>query len=112
MASNGQPQIDKPLTYRSVYSNHEQLRLFQSVPMDSGHAHLFVPQKVYRPQSGYVEEDGLEEPILFLSDDPANHGISLSDALHSRVRHLIGREEQVFQRRGPSVTIRLEVSRQ
>jgi len=71
---------------------------------------------MYRPHTDndrrrYVKEVELEAPYLFLSDDPVNHGISLSDALHSRVTHLIGREEQVFQHRGPSVTIRLEVSR-
>lgn len=36
-------------------------------------------------------------------------GISLSDALHCRVRKLRGRDETVFEGRGPSVSIRLEV---
>ena len=110
-----QPQTPEAHTNRSVHTHHDQLRFFKNTPLESGHAHLFVPQKMYKPHTNsdrrrYVEEVGLEPPILFLSDDPANHGISLSDALHSRVKNLLHREEQVFQDRGPSVSIRLEVS--
>jgi hypothetical protein len=117
MAGYGQPQIYEPLAYRSVYSNHEQLRLFQSVPINSGHAHLFVPQKVYRPHSNrdwskYVEEVELKESIKFLSDDKAIHGVALVDAVLSQVEYLVGKEDDVFQGLGPSVSIQIEVSRQ
>jgi ribosome-associated translation inhibitor RaiA len=42
-------------------------------------------------------------------ENPSECGISLSDALHSRVRRLLDREKKMFEGRGPSVSIRLEV---
>lgn len=41
---------------------------------------------------------------------PEECGISLTDALHSRVKRLRDRDLPVFEGRGPSVSIRLEVS--
>lgn len=76
----------------------------------------FIPQLMYRPHTNsdrrrYVEEVELEAPIHFWTDSPACCGISLSDALHARVRSLRYKDETVFEGRGPSVSIRLEVSR-
>lgn len=69
---------------------------------------------MYKPHTNsdrrrYVEEVDLEAPIYFWAEGPQECGISLSDALHSRVRRLLYRDEPVFQGRGPSVSIRLEV---
>lgn len=74
----------------------------------------FVPQPMYKPHTNsdrrrYVEEVELEAPVYFLVDNPQEYGIPLSDALHSRVKRLVKRDETVFEGRGPSVSIRLEV---
>jgi len=68
---------------------------------------------MYKPHTNsdrrrYVEEVDLDEPIYFWMENPSECGISLSDALHSRVRRLLNREQTVFEGRGPSVSIRLE----
>ena len=75
----------------------------------------FIPQHMYKPHTTsdrkrYVEEVLLEAPLFFYSDDPARCGILLKDALHSRTRKLHNREMAVFEGRGPSVSIRLEVT--
>jgi hypothetical protein len=58
----------------------------------------------------YVEDVRLEAPIYFFVEHSGQCGISLHDALHSRVKNLVNREQVVFEGRGPSVSIRLEVS--
>lgn len=74
----------------------------------------FVQQPMYKPHTNsdrrrYVEEVDLEAPIYFVMEQPQEYGILLSDALHSRVKRLQNRDETVFEGRGPSVSIRLEV---
>jgi hypothetical protein len=58
----------------------------------------------------YVEDVLLEAPIYFYVEhsNAGQCGISLHDALHSRVKNLVNREQVVFEGRGPSVSIRLE----
>ena len=82
----------------------------------TGHPHggLFVPQKTYRPHTisdrrRYVDEVELEAPILFFSNKPVGCGILLRDAISSRFSTLEGRDDAMFQGRGPSVSIRLNV---
>lgn len=58
----------------------------------------------------YVEEVMLEAPIFFVTEHPYQEGILLKDALHSRTKKLVDRDQVVFEGRGPSVSIRLEVS--
>ena len=58
----------------------------------------------------YVEDVLLEAPIYFYVEHSGQCGIPLHDALHSRVKNLVNREQVVFEGRGPSVSIRLEVS--
>ena len=74
----------------------------------------FVPQYIYRPHTNsdrkrYVEEVVLATPLYFAMEGPQEYGIPLSDALHSRVKRLVDRDTPVFEGRGPSVSIRLEV---
>ncbi|KAF4570015.1 hypothetical protein EYR40_009000 [Pleurotus pulmonarius] len=99
---------------RELYSHREQIQLFKdahnlpSAP-DWG---MMVPQLMYRPHTNsdrrrYVEDVKLEGPMYFYMEHGVC-GISLSDALHCRVRKLRGRDETVFEGRGPSVSIRLE----
>ena len=75
----------------------------------------FIPQPMYKPHTTsdrkrYVEDVRLEAPIYFFVEHSGQCGISLHDALHSRVKNLVNREQVVFEGRGPSVSIRLEVS--
>jgi len=75
----------------------------------------FIPQKMYKPHTTsdrkrYVEEVLLEAPLFFYSDGPARYGVSLKDAVQSRTKKLLNRDQVVFEGRGPSVSIRLEVS--
>ncbi len=70
---------------------------------------------MYKPHTSsdrhkYVEEVNLDPPIYFWVQDPSECGLALSDALHSRVRRLIDRDELMFKDRGPSVSVRIEVS--
>lgn len=70
---------------------------------------------MYKPHTNsdrkrYVEEIVLDAPIYFWMSDPEECGIPLTDALHSRVKRLQNRNCSVFEGRGPSVSIRLEVS--
>lgn len=94
----------------------EQQRLFKEalqLPMVTI-AGPFVPQKMYMPHTNsdrrrYVEETELQTPIYFWMQDPVECGIPLIDALHSRVRRLQARDETVFEGRGPSISVRLQV---
>ena len=75
----------------------------------------FIPQKIYRPPTSsdrvrYVEQVDLEHPIIFESADPDEYGISLGDALYSRIRRLKGPHQTVLAGVGPSISIRLEAS--
>lgn len=70
---------------------------------------------MYKPHTSsdrrrYVEEVELEAPIQFWVENPRECGIPLADALHSRIRRMLNKEEAVFEGRGPSVSIRIEVS--
>lgn len=82
------------------------------LPMDG--AGPFIPQQMYKPHTTsdrkrYVEEVLLEAPLFFYSGGSTRCGILLKDALHSRTRKLQNRDKAVFEGRGPSVSIRLEV---
>ncbi|OCH87372.1 hypothetical protein OBBRIDRAFT_736260 [Obba rivulosa] len=73
---------------------------------------IFVPQKTYKPHTQsdrrrYVEDVELEAPIIFYTQGPSGCGIPLRDALNSRFMRLMGRDDLMFQNRGPSVSIRL-----
>ena len=74
----------------------------------------FIPQKMYKPHTTsdikrYINEVTLDQPILFWMEGPDECGIPLVDALHSRTRRLLDHDVEVFEGRGPSVSIRLEV---
>ncbi|KAJ6496782.1 hypothetical protein DFH09DRAFT_1252283 [Mycena vulgaris] len=98
-----------------LYTHRDQLQFFKdalSLPA-AGVPGPFVPQLMYKPHTNsdrrrYVEEVDMEAPIHFWVENPSECGIPLSDALHSRVRRLLKRDETVFEGRGPSVSIRLE----
>ncbi|KAF7430533.1 hypothetical protein PC9H_006241 [Pleurotus ostreatus] len=99
---------------RERYSHREQIQFFKEAhSLPSAHDWgAMVPQQMYRPHTNsdrrrYVEDVKLEGPMYFYMEHGVC-GISLSDALHSRVRKLRGRDETVFEGRGPSVSIRLE----
>ena len=74
-----------------------------------------VPQRVYRPNTQsdirrYVQEVQLEEPIFFFMQHPDGLGISCKDAINSKFSRLVSRDDSMFQNRGPSVSIRINVS--
>ncbi|KAK7027973.1 hypothetical protein VNI00_015059 [Paramarasmius palmivorus] len=104
-----------PQQPQRLYSHQEQMEFFKaalSLPF-SVTPSPFIPQAMYKPHTNsdrrqYVEEVQLDPPIYFWADNPSECGISLTDALHSRVRRLENRDETVFEGRGPSVSIRLE----
>ncbi|KAI0334506.1 hypothetical protein GY45DRAFT_1242225 [Cubamyces sp. BRFM 1775] len=71
-----------------------------------------VPQLDYKPHTQsdrrrYVEQVDLEAPILFWIHSPEGLGIPLKDAITSRFVKLQGRDDPMFEGRGPSVSIRL-----
>ena len=74
-----------------------------------------VPQKRYKPHTSsdrrrYVDEVNLEPSIHFYMQKPDEEGILLRDAMHARFARLVGRDEPMFQERGPSISVRLNVS--
>ncbi|KAK0238872.1 hypothetical protein EDD85DRAFT_1022330 [Armillaria nabsnona] len=98
-----------------TYTHREQAHFFrEAVSIGRSPAgHPFVPQIMYKPHTSsdrrrYVEEVNLDPPIYFWVQDPSECGLALSDALHSRVRRLIDRDEPMFKDRGPSVSVRIE----
>ncbi|KAF7294488.1 hypothetical protein MKEN_01441300 [Mycena kentingensis (nom. inval.)] len=113
LLSFAQPKVEERA--QSLYTHRDQLQFFKdalSLPA-AGVPGPFVPQLMYKPHTNsdrrrYVEEVDLEAPIHFWVENPSECGIPLADALHSRVRRLLKRDETVFEGRGPSVSIRLE----
>ncbi|KAK0446710.1 hypothetical protein EV421DRAFT_215880 [Armillaria borealis] len=98
-----------------TYTHREQAHFFREAVSigRSSAGHPFVPQIMYKPHTSsdrrrYVEEVNLDPPIYFWVQDPSECGLALSDALHSRVRRLIDRDEPMFKDRGPSVSVRIE----
>ena len=84
------------------------LDLIQGIPAIG----VMLPQRTYRPHTQsdrrrYVEEVILEQPIMFYMQNPQGCGISCRDALNSKFMRLVGRDDQMFNNRGPSVSIRL-----
>jgi hypothetical protein len=74
-----------------------------------------VPQKRYKPHTSsdrrrYVEEVNLEPSIAFYMQKPDEEGINLRDALHGRFSRLVARDEPMFRERGPSISVRINVS--
>ncbi|KAJ6504880.1 hypothetical protein C8R47DRAFT_163523 [Mycena vitilis] len=110
-----QPKTEEQRAQHQLYTHRDQLQFFKealSLPY-AGVSGPFVPQLMYKPHTNsdrrrYVEEIDMEAPIHFWVENPSECGIPLSDALHSRVRRLMKRDETVFEGRGPSVSIRLE----
>jgi len=98
------------------FTHRQQLQLFRdALDLPSHGAGPFIPQPMYKPHTTsdrkrYVEDVLLEPPIYFFVEhsNSDQYGISLHDALHSRVKNLVNREQVVFEGRGPSVSIRLE----
>jgi len=73
---------------------------------------LVIPQKVYRPSTQshsrrYVTESISETAIMFYTKTPKGCGIPCRDALASKFSNLVGRDDRMFENRGPSVSIRL-----
>ena len=74
-----------------------------------------VPQKRYKPHTSsdrrrYVDEVNLEPSIGFFMQKPDEAGIPLKDAMHGRFARLVARDEPMFQERGPSISVRIDVS--
>ncbi|KAJ3571906.1 hypothetical protein NP233_g3436 [Leucocoprinus birnbaumii] len=109
------PDFPVEQSKKGIYTHREQQQFFRdalSLPA-MGFTGPFVPQQMYKPHTNsdrkrYVEEIELDPPIFFWMTGPEECGISLTDALHSRVKRLRDRDLPVFEGRGPSVSIRLE----
>src|ERR1700757_2599804 len=74
-----------------------------------------VPQKRYKPHTSsdrrrYVDKVDLEPAIHFFMQKPDECGIPLRDALRGRFARLVLRDEPMFKERGPSVSVRINVS--
>ncbi|KAG9312928.1 hypothetical protein JVU11DRAFT_6362 [Chiua virens] len=72
----------------------------------------FVPQTLYKPfteadKERYLERVLLFPPIIFMTREPSEWGISLEDALNGRNSYLVGKDDAVLQDCGPSVSIRI-----
>jgi hypothetical protein len=80
-------------------------------------SHKFVPQRLYRPfteadKERYLERASLSVPIIFVTNEPLEWGISLEDIRNGKTQHLVDKNVLVLQDCGPSVSIRINVSEQ
>lgn len=103
------PSTRQQLTYQDQIAWWKKAR---ELPAAGGNP-FFIPQRIYKPHTTsdikrYVEEASLDPPICFWMDGPEECGISLTDCLHGRTKRLRDRDKEVFEHRGPSVSIRLE----
>lgn len=76
----------------------------------------FVPQTLYRPlteadKERYVEQVILSPPIIFMTKEPFEWGIPLEDILDGKMQRLVDKDVPVLQNCGPSVSIRMNVSK-
>lgn len=74
-----------------------------------------IPQKWYTPHASsdidrYVNEVCLEPSIHFYKQKSDEEGIPPKDAMHGRFARLVSRDEPMFQERGPSISVRINVS--
>ena len=74
-----------------------------------------VPQKRYKPHTlsdrrRFVDEVNFEPSIHFYMQKPDEEGIPLKDAMHGRFARLVQRDDPMFQERGPSISVRINVS--
>ena len=74
-----------------------------------------MPQKRYKPRTSsdrrrYVDEVNLEPSITFFMQRPDEAGIPLKNAMDGRFARLVSRDEPMFQERGPSISVRINVS--
>jgi len=103
------PRPAQGLSYQEQITSWKRAR---ELPAAMGNPE-FIPQKMYRPHTSsdikrYIEEVALDLPIIFWMEGPDECGIPLTDALHSRTKRLRDHDMEVFEGRGPSVSIRLE----
>ena len=85
------------------------------IPFNEHRRGPMVPQKRYKPHTSsdrrrYVDEVNLEQSISFFMQRPDEEGIPLRDAMHGRFARLLSREELMFKERGPSISVRINVS--
>jgi nitrogen fixation protein len=77
---------------------------------------VYIPQSIYQPYTEadcvrYIKKANLNEPIIFVTSHPDQWGIALEDALRTNMKDLLGRDDHMFEDCGPSVSIRLQVTR-
>lgn len=74
-----------------------------------------MPQTLYRPfteadKDRYIERISLSAPIIFMTKESLEWGISLEDVCNGKTQHLVDKDVPVLQDCGPSVSIRINVS--
>lgn len=109
-ASSIDPPHIWPLQSKAFRSrSHSDSRLPMSNPAGRG---PMVPQRRYRPHTTsdrrrYVEEVELEPAILFSTLRPEMEGFPLADAVSGKFANLAQRDDQMFNERGPSISVRI-----
>jgi len=89
--------------------------LWKKIPGDAivvTGSNKFVPQRLYRPfteadKERYLERVSLSAPIVFVTKEPLEWGISLEDVRNGKTQHLVDKNDLVLQDCGPSVSIRI-----
>jgi hypothetical protein len=105
----------------SSNSQQQQQQYFKEVPADPRNKGMtfsgpFVRQRMYKPHTSadkkrYVEDVQLDVPLLFEVIGQEQLGLPLTEAMQPRGTRLTGGEGLVFEDKGPSVSIRIEVSK-
>ncbi|KAF8557781.1 hypothetical protein OG21DRAFT_1456949 [Imleria badia] len=106
---------ESPSQAGSLSPSEQCYTLWKQIPVDAivvTGPNKFVPQRLYRPfteadKERYLERVSLSAPIIFVTKEPFEWGISLEDVRNGKTRHLVDKEVAVLQDCGPSVSIRI-----
>ncbi|KAF8420345.1 hypothetical protein L210DRAFT_3425104 [Boletus edulis BED1] len=89
--------------------------LWKSIPAEAivvTGSNKYVPQRLYRPpteadKERYLERISLSAPIVFVTKEPLEWGISLEDVRNGKTLHLVDKDAPVLGDCGPSIYIRI-----
>ncbi|EIW79211.1 hypothetical protein CONPUDRAFT_83494 [Coniophora puteana RWD-64-598 SS2] len=109
-----QSSHEQHVGHRRARRRHiEEWKSIQDTTIMATGTSIFIPQKIYKPhtvadQRRCIEEAELMGYIAFENQHPRESGVPLIDALRSSCKHLIDKEDVVFEGEGPSVSIRIQ----
>ncbi|EIW79213.1 hypothetical protein CONPUDRAFT_155892 [Coniophora puteana RWD-64-598 SS2] len=111
---NQEPSHEQQVVHRQAQRRHiNEWKSMQHNAVIVTGTDIFIPQKIYKPhtvadQRRYIEEAELMRCVTFENQHPQESGVPLIDALRSSCKHLVNKEDAMFDGAGPSVSIRIQ----